>query len=60
MLDGVELERVNSIIDLGVILDSKLSFRNHIDSIVNKSSAMLGFIKHLSCEFRDPSYTEKN
>jgi hypothetical protein len=38
-------------------LDSKLSFREHIDSVVNKGSAisaMFGSIKRLSREFRDP------
>jgi hypothetical protein len=44
--------------DLGVILDSKLSFREHIDSVVNKGSTMFGFIKRLSREFQDP-YTLK-
>jgi hypothetical protein len=44
--------------DLGVILDSKLSFREHIDSVVNKGSAMFGFIERLSWEYRDP-YTLK-
>jgi hypothetical protein len=44
--------------DLGVILDSKLSFREHIDSVINKGSAMFGFINRLSREFRDP-YTLK-
>jgi hypothetical protein len=44
--------------DLGVILDSKLAFREHIDSVVNKGSAMFGFKKRLSREFRDP-YTLK-
>ena len=29
--------------DLGVILDRKLSFNNHIDAIISKSMAMLGF-----------------
>jgi hypothetical protein len=48
------LERVVSITDLGVILDSKLSFRNHIDATIAKGLAMLGFIKLLSSEFRDP------
>jgi Reverse transcriptase (RNA-dependent DNA polymerase) len=52
------LERVVSITDLGVILDSKLSFRNHIDATIAKGLAMLGFIKRLSSEFRDP-YTLK-
>jgi hypothetical protein len=58
VLNGIVLERVNTTTDLGVILDSKLFFREHIDSEVNKGSAMLGFIKRLSREFRDP-YTLK-
>ena len=57
-LNGKTLERVSSMTDLGVVLDCKLSFREHIDSVVNKGSAMLGFIKRLSKEFRDP-YTFK-
>jgi hypothetical protein len=28
---------------MGVILDRKLSFREHIDSVVNKGTAMFGF-----------------
>jgi hypothetical protein len=55
VLNGKILERVCSMTDLGVILDSKLSFREHINSVVNKGSAMFGFIKRLSREFRDPS-----
>jgi hypothetical protein len=58
VLNGIVLKRVNTITDLGVILDSKLSFRENIDSVVNKGSAMLCFIKRLSREFRDP-YTLK-
>lgn len=53
------LERVDSITDLGVILDSKMSFRNHIDATIAKGLAMLGFIKRLSSEFQDP-YTLKS
>jgi hypothetical protein len=54
VLNGKILERVCSMTDLGVILDSKLSFREHIDYVVNKGSAMFGFIKRLSRESRDP------
>jgi hypothetical protein len=54
VLNGKILERVCSMTDLGVILDSKLSFREHIDSVVNKGSALFGFVKRLSREFRDP------
>jgi hypothetical protein len=55
VLNGKILELVCSMTDLGVILDSKLSFREHIDSVVNKGSALFGFIKRLSREFRDPN-----
>jgi hypothetical protein len=54
VLNGKILERVCSMTDLGVILDSKLSFRKHIDSVGKKGSAMFGFIKSLSWELRDP------
>jgi hypothetical protein len=56
--NGKILEPMCSMTDLGVILDSKLSFKEHIDSVVNKGSAMFGFLKRLSRESRD-SYTLK-
>jgi hypothetical protein len=55
VLNGKIFERVFPMTDLGVILDSKLSLREHIDSVVNKGSAMFGFIKRLSRDFRDPN-----
>jgi hypothetical protein len=58
MLGGNILDRVDSINDLGVIMDSKMSFTGHIDVTVGKALAMLGFVKRLSCEFRD-HYTLK-
>jgi hypothetical protein len=58
MLGGIILDRVNSINDLGVIMDSKMSFTGYIDVTVGRALAMLGFVKRLSCEFRDP-YTLK-
>jgi hypothetical protein len=54
VLNGKILERVSSATDLEVILDSILSFREHIDSVVNNGSPMFGFIKRMSKEFRDP------
>jgi hypothetical protein len=39
-------------------MDSKMSFTRHIDVTVGRALAMLGFVKRLSCEFRDP-YTLK-
>jgi hypothetical protein len=58
MLNSNILDRVDSINDLGVIMDSKMYFTGHIDVTVGKALAMLGFVKRLSCEFWDP-YTLK-
>jgi hypothetical protein len=53
MLGGIILDRVNYINDLGVIMDSKVSFTGQIHD-----TGILMFVKRLSCEFRDP-YTLK-
>jgi hypothetical protein len=44
-IDGMALERVDEIKDLGVIMDGRISFLPHIEAIISKSSRMLGFIK---------------
>ena len=43
-LDGHSLERCDRIRDLGVILDSKLTFSHHIDATVAKANRMLGLL----------------
>jgi Reverse transcriptase (RNA-dependent DNA polymerase) len=53
-LNGQILERVRAMNDLGVIVDERLDFIKHIDSIVAKSRKMLGFIMRASKEFDDP------
>jgi hypothetical protein len=53
MLGAIILDRVDSINNLGVIMDSKMCFTGHIDVTLGKALAMLGFVKRLSCEFRD-------
>jgi hypothetical protein len=58
VIGNSDLERVNVINDLGVLVDSRMTFVNHIESIVVKSARMLGFIKRISREFNDP-YTYK-
>jgi hypothetical protein len=58
MLCGSVLGRVSSINDLGVIIDEKTTFPEHVYVMVAKAFAMLGFIRRLSLEFRD-SYTLK-
>jgi hypothetical protein len=40
--------------DLGVILDKELSLWNYIGATIAKGLSMLGFVKRLSSEFRDP------
>jgi hypothetical protein len=57
-INGTALERVNKIKNLGVIMDGKMSFLPHIETIISKSSKILGFIKRISREFCDP-YTHK-
>lgn len=47
------LERVNSIRDLGVTIDSKLRFHEHISSVGAKAFAVLGFIRRHSSYFTD-------
>jgi len=41
----IDLERCNKVMDLGVIVDSKLSFSDHITEKVNKAYSILGIIK---------------
>jgi hypothetical protein len=44
--------------DLDIILDTRMSFLSHVETIISKSARMLGFIKHISREFND-HYTDK-
>ena len=43
--DLIELGSVNTMKDLGVLVDSELSFREHIAEKINKANSMLGIIK---------------
>jgi hypothetical protein len=54
MLAATVLDRVSSINDLGVIMDEKMNFLEHVDVRVGKNCTMLGFIRRLSFEVRDP------
>lgn len=47
------LTRVNEIRDLGVTLDSKLTFIPHIDKMLNKAFKQLGFILRVSKPFKN-------
>ena len=52
------VERCSRVRDLGIILDSKLTFIEHYNAIINKANSMLGFIKRFCFNFQDP-YTIK-
>ena len=53
-ISGIELERVSVVKDLGVLLDSKLSFSDHYSTIIAKANRNLGFIFRIAAEFHDP------
>lgn len=57
-LDGNILEKIDSFSDLGIVLDSKLNFIQHISFTVNKARSVLGFIKRWAKEFSDPYITK--
>lgn len=54
-IDGSILSRVSVIRDLGVVFDTSLSFRDHVDTIVAKAKRMLGFVMRMSKPFRNYS-----
>ena len=48
------LERVSVVKDLGVLLDSQMSFRDHYSHIIAKANKNLGFIMRIAKELTDP------
>lgn len=52
-LRGTDIERVEHVKDLGVILDSQLTYKQHISYVVNKASRTLGFIFRCAKNFTD-------
>ena len=59
LIENNFLDRVYSFSDLGVLMDPKLRFNFHIDSIVNTASGTLGCIKRFAKEFNDPYITKQ-
>lgn len=53
-LRDIPINRVNSVKDLGVWLDEKLTFKDHIDFVTSKAYRTLGLITRLSHFIRDP------
>jgi hypothetical protein len=50
-LSDVPLQRVNEIRDLGLILDTRLDFHNHVNTICKSASKTLGFVIRTSSQF---------
>ena len=59
LLGGQQLELVHTFMDLGILLDVKLSFISHINMTINKARGVLAFIKRWSKEFIDPYITKQ-
>lgn len=49
------IEKVNSVRDLGVLLDHKLTFSTHIEYIINRAYKNLGFIMRVTAPFKSTS-----
>lgn len=52
-MDSAMLQRVYSIKDLGITLDSKLKFNEHISKTIAKANSMLGFLRRNTADFDD-------
>lgn len=52
-LMGAEIERVDHVKDLGVVLDTTLTFNQHVSYVVGKASRVLGCIFRIAKNFTD-------
>lgn len=52
-LRGISLKRESTVKDLGVMLDCKLTFKDHIAYVVSKASSQLGFLFRFAKSFKD-------
>lgn len=57
-LGNQPVQKCERVRDLGVILDAKLTFTDHYNTIIHRATNMLSFIKRFSYNFQDP-YTIK-
>jgi hypothetical protein len=57
-INNSNLDRVNTIKDLGIYFDPKLKFLTHIDKTFSSGMCMLGFIKRRAKEFNNPYLTK--
>ena len=54
LIGDVLLSRVEQVNDLGVMLDSKLTFDIHRSSVISKASRQLGFVTKIAKDLNDP------
>lgn len=52
-LDDTYLKRQTTVKDLGVMMDAKLDFKDHVAYIVSKASSQLGFVFRFAKKFKD-------
>lgn len=57
-INNYKLELVNTIVDLGILLDTKLTIVHNISMLVNKARGVWAFIKRWSREFNDRYVTK--
>ena len=57
-IDGVELNRMKAVNDLGVLFDRSVSFKDHCLKVISSGMRMLGFVKRRAHEFSDPYVTK--
>lgn len=53
-IDGVSLQKLEQVKDLGVLMDSKMTFDLHRASVIGRANRQLGFICKIAKDFRDP------
>lgn len=53
-VNNTAIERVSHIKDLGVIMNERMTYNNHIEHIIAKAKSRLIWIKRFSREFDDP------
>lgn len=52
-IDNCVLTRVNSVRDLGIVIESNMFFSIHINTIIKKAFKMLGFINRSTNNFKN-------
>lgn len=52
-INGIPIQETLMVKDLGITFDSNLRFDIHIDTIINKSYRMLGFVKRMARNFNN-------